>query len=107
MRSRAFTIGLVAGAIGVTVTLFLAILGALVGVPLIVIGVFIPPRLYGAAGTLIGAGVGLVLLFGRVAITCQPPWCSGPSPDPFIAAGVVSTLAGLALLVLGLVRDRR
>lgn len=86
--------------------LILAVLGALVGVPLLVIGLIIQPRLFGIAGTLIGFGGVVLMLFGRVAITCQPPECEGPSATPFLVAGAVSLVTGVILLVVAFLRDR-
>jgi hypothetical protein len=106
-RSRAFLVGLVAGAVGATVTLLLAVLGAIVGVPLLLIGIFIPPRLYGAAGTLIGLGGALTVLFGRVALTCRPPECVGPSATPFVIAGITCLAIGLTIGAVAVLRDRR
>jgi hypothetical protein len=107
VRTRSFVIGLVAGAVGAASLAILAVIGALIGLPLIVIGLFIPPRLYGAAGTFIGFGAVTVALFGRVAITCQPPGCSGPSTMPFVALGLACLAAGLGVLAFASLRDRR
>jgi hypothetical protein len=106
-RRRTFVIGLIAGAVGAASMLILATLGALVGLPLLVIGLFIPPRLYGASGTLIGFGGAVVLLYGRIALTCTPPECQGPSATPFLVAGAVSLGSGLVLLAIGTTRRPR
>jgi hypothetical protein len=106
-RSRAFLIGFIAGSLSVAVTAVVTTLGALVGVPLLVIGIFVPPRLYGAAGTLMGFGLAQLVLFGRTAITCQPPDCSGPSVEPLIVAGAISFAAGIGLLGIAYVRRPR
>jgi hypothetical protein len=107
VRTRSFVVGLVAGAVGGACLAILAAIGALIGLPLIVIGLFIPPRLYGAAGTFIGFGAAIVALFGRVAIVCVPPGCTGPSMTPLVALGLGSLAVGLGVLALAALRDRR
>jgi hypothetical protein len=106
MRTRSLGIGLVAGAVGAASLVILAAIGAVIGIPLIVIGLFVPPRLYGAAGTLIGFGATIVALFGRVALTCRPPGCTGPSAEPFVAIGALCFAIGLVLLGVAWARDR-
>ena len=105
-RSGTFLIGLLAGAVSAAVMGILATLGAIVGVPLLIIGILIPPRLFGAAGTLIGFGAGVLVLFGRIALTCIPPGCSGPAATPFLAVGAISVVTGLVLVAVGVARSR-
>jgi hypothetical protein len=100
-------IGLVAGAASAGVLVLAAVFGALIGVPLLVIGLLVPPRRYAAAGTLIGFGAVVQALFGRVALSCQPPGCEGGgSAVPFAVVGAVSLAVGLALAALAVARDR-
>jgi hypothetical protein len=105
-RAKAFLVGLVAGAASAGVLLVAATFGALIGVPLLVIGLLVPPRLYAASGTLVGFGAIALAIFGRVAIACAPPGCQGVTAMPFVVAGATCLAVGFALLVLAIVRHR-
>lgn len=112
---KAFLVGLLAGVVAGFSMFILGTLTVFVGVPLLVIGVFIPPRLLGAAGTLIGLGATWLVVFGPVATTCRPPDCStGGSGEtafatvgPWLAVAAACLVAGLVLLVIGLARRSR
>ncbi|HLA17281.1 MAG TPA: hypothetical protein VJZ72_10310 [Candidatus Limnocylindrales bacterium] len=111
---KTFLIGLLSGAVGATSVVILGTLSVFIGVPLLIVGVLIPPRFFGAAGTLIGFGAGWIVLFGRVAITCRLPYCQGPdgssaidSLAPWVAVGAIGVIAGLVLLGIGLARRPR
>ena len=111
---KAFLVGLLAGAVAATSVVILGTLSLFVGVPLLIIGVLIPPRFFGAAGTLTGFGAAWLVLFGRVAITCRFPDCQGPASSPaidslapFLVAGAVCVFGGLVLLGIGLARRPR
>lgn len=107
MRSKAILVGLVAGAASAGVMVVAATFGALIGVPLLVIGLLIPPRLYAAGATLIGFGAVTAILFGRVAVTCQAPGCEGGDvAGTFAIAGVLCMAIGVAPLLLAMLRER-
>ena len=103
---RGWLLGLVAGALGglLGISWILPLPG--IGLLPLVVGILVPPRPFGAAGTLLGWGAIWAALFIRADDACDPASCRGPDITPWLTVSAGLVIAGLCLLAIGLIRSR-
>jgi hypothetical protein len=105
-RGPAWLVGLVAGSLGGLLSLTWAVPVPGLGLVAIVVGCLIPPRPFGAAGALIGAGATWATLLLGASAACDPASCVGPDLTPWLLSSMVLVVVGTGLLVFGLLRSR-
>jgi hypothetical protein len=104
-RGRALLLGLIAGALGGLLSLTWAVPVPGLGLVASVVGCLVPPRPFGAAGVLIGAGATWATLLLRASAACDPASCVGPDLAPWLLGSVVLVTVGIGLLAFGLRRS--
>jgi hypothetical protein len=102
--------GLTVGAAGGFLALEFPSLGWLILLVFAVPAAIVGPRPAAIGGLLSGLGGVWLLLFGRVAITCEATGgeigCHAPGIEQWLAAAAAILAIGLALTIVGGIRDR-
>jgi hypothetical protein len=103
--------GLTVGAAGGFLALEFPSLGWLILLVFAVPAAIVGPRATAIGGLLSGLGGVWLLLFGRTAITCQATGeeigCYAPGIETWVAVAAGILAIGLALTIVGSIRDRR
>jgi hypothetical protein len=73
----------------------------------LIVGLLVPPRPFGAAGTLAGWGATWALVLLAADARCDAPDCLGPDLTNWLIAAGVLVAGACALLVIGIRRRSR